>query len=141
MKILTENPPVYEDIIKAGLKPTNYTIYAYGDTIYNPNKVMIPQDLIVHESVHMKQQNYNDNDAKIWWERYLTDNLFRIEQEVEAYSAQYKYVCTLYKDRNKRDKMLRQLAQFLSSPMYGSVLDVKESYKLIKNYGPTKVPN
>ena len=129
MKIINEYPPVYEDIIKAGLKPGKDTIFAYGDAIYNPNNVPITPDLEVHEGVHMGQQANNVAD---WWVKYLADPQFRLEQEIEAYQAQYIFICKVVKDRNRQNRILSKIAEFLSGPMYGGLITHSEAMEIIK---------
>lgn len=130
MKIKNELPPIYEDIISAGMAPTDGAIYAYGDTIYNPSGGMIPDHTIAHEETHGRQQG---DDVDGWWARYLDDQYFRIEQECEAYAYQFKFFCQTVKDRNQRDKILRNMATILSSPTYGKVIGSGMAYEMIKN--------
>lgn len=134
MKIIYERPPVYDDIIKAGLKPGPDTVFAYGNAIYNPNNVPITPDLEVHEGVHIKQQsNYPEG---WWWRKYLDDAKFRLEQEIEAYQAQYIFICKVVKDRNRQHQILSKIAGFLASPMYGNLITHSEAIEIIKQNRP-----
>ena len=100
MKIKVENPPMLESILAAGMIPNlQTTIFTYGDTIYNPGDNELPDHLIEHEDTHSKQQG-DDPDA--WWLRYVNDPYFRLQQEIEAYVNQYKFICKQVTDRNKR---------------------------------------
>jgi len=135
MKIVHEQPPILQAIIDHGLHPHSGTIYTYGDTIYNPNEIELPEHLIIHEETHMKQQG---DDPDGWWGRYLIDFAFRMEQEAEAYANQYDFICKSVKDRNRRNLILLDLSNILSSPMYGSVLNLMDAYNLIKSYVKTK---
>lgn len=130
MQIKTEKPPIYDQILasECDFNP-NLTIFTYGDAIYNPAGVDIPDHLIVHEETHSKQQG-DAPDA--WWERYLRDQYFRVQQETEAYANQYRYICSYMRDRNRRARILWDLGGFLSSPMYGSVIGHQEAMKMIK---------
>ena len=131
MKIIAnECPPIYDKILQAGMQPTDNAIYTYGDTIYNRSGGSITPDLMIHEETHCIQQG---NDPDGWWDRYLNDGLFRIQQEVEAYANQYKFICQIQKDRNRRDKVLRNMATILSSPTYGSIIGSSAAYKMIKD--------
>lgn len=92
----------------------------------------MPEDLIAHESTHIRQQS-TQPDA--WWSRYLDDQFFRVEQEAEAYAAQYDYVCHhILKDRNARNKFLLRLASSLASPIYGSVISTSTAMERIKSF-------
>ena len=134
MKILNEKPPVWDaanQLFK--LDELNlYTVFTYGDTLYNPSGIAIPADLMVHEQIHMRQQQGNETVAKLWWERYLTDPDWRIQQEIEAYHAQYQYLETTTKDRNKRASYLWRLAAMLAGQMYGRTISHREAMQRIK---------
>jgi len=132
MKVIHEYPPIYEAILSAGMRPNSTTIYAYDGNIYAPEVESVPDDLIAHESTHIRQQS-TQPDA--WWSRYLDDPYFRIEQEAEAYAAQYDYVCQhMLKDRNARVRFLQRLAGSLSSPIYGSVISTAVAIDRIRSF-------
>lgn len=130
MKIEINLPPIYDEIINSGLRPNDRTIYTYGDIIYNPSGEDIPPELIVHEKVHMEQQNKMLPSE--WWSRYLDDRYFMIDQEVEAYAKQFRYVCKLQKDRNTRAKILMIYASILAGPTYGEHISKETAYQMIK---------
>lgn len=126
MKILNEKPPMLEDILGVGMNPNlDNVIFTYGDTIYNPSGRYIPDYLIEHESVHTKQQG-DDPDA--WWDRYLRDPYFRLDQELDAYARQYWYTCQKVKDRNKRNLILIDIAKSVSGETYGNM--VRQPYAM-----------
>lgn len=138
MKIVASKPP--EDILAMilgnGMRPTSSVVYTVGDTIYVPNgNVNLPDHLIEHERVHFIQQG---DDIRGWWGRYVTDPYFRIEQEAEAYGMQYKVICRTVKDRNRRNSILLELAGYLSSPIYGSVIGRNDARKMIMNKANVK---
>ncbi len=137
MKILIEHPPIHilNMILDAGMKPTTTTVYTYGDTIYNPGNINIEENLIEHEFIHSIQQGTKPD---VWWQRYVTDPYFRIEQESEAYGHQYNFLCKQFKDRNKRNKILLDLANFLSSPIYGSIISKFDARRMILIKSSTK---
>lgn len=133
VKIKIEKPPVFHSICSTfGIVPKN-VYFTYGDTIYNPDDLEVSEDIIAHECVHMEQQNHNEADAALWWGRYLREPQFRIEEESEAYAAQYHYLCSIHKDRNKRFKILHNLACSLSGPLYNNAISYLEARQLIKN--------
>lgn len=130
MEIVIGNPPIYNAIIGAGLRPSATTIYTYGDKIYNPNNIFIPDHLMVHEAEHSRQQGA---DPDYWWGRYLSEPYFRLAEEIKAYHAQYVFACHKHKDRNTRVRFLWQLASSLSGPMYGNIISQITAERMIKN--------
>ena len=135
MKIKRERPPVYDLIVSAGMRPHEGVVYTYGDTIYNPSGNELPDHIVHHEETHCLQQG-DDPDA--WWERYVTDPYFRFEQEAEAYAAQYDFMCESIRDRNRRSKILFDMALMLSGPVYGGTVSHSVARKMIKNKAKTK---
>lgn len=127
MKIVKDFPPNIEAIRKV-LTPDPRAIFAYGDTIYNPDGGQLSQELHAHEEVHQRQQGDNP-DA--WWDRYLTDVEFRLAQELEAHRQEYKTYCARVKDRNQRARFLNLVAGRLASPMYGNVITPREASRKI----------
>lgn len=120
-------PPNYQDI-KMILVPGARTVFTYGKTMYiqdNPPE-NITEELIAHEETHSRQQK----NPREWWERYLVDTKFRLEQEIEAYHNQYVH----FKDRhkwNKVDVLLNEIARDLSSPMYGGIISYDDARERI----------
>lgn len=127
MIIIEDYPPNYKDI-EIKFHPSPRTVFTWGDIIYNPNRVRIPKDLEVHESVHMKQQA---GYPKMWWERYLVDPKFRLSQELEAYITQFRY----YKKINKSwMPFARRIAGDLSSSLYGYIISYSDAlWKIINS--------
>jgi len=110
----------------------NYLIVAYGDAIYTPKGQALSKDLIIHELVHCMRQGYSVDSAKLWWEKYMRDKQFRIDEEALAYNKQYAYCCVVYKDREVRSKILLAMANQLASEQYGKVITSSEAANLIK---------
>lgn len=134
MKISNEKPPIYDEanaLFK--LDELNMgTIFTYGDTLYNPSKILLTQDLIAHEEMHAHQHQHDETVAKLWWKRFIEDPQFRVDQEIEAYGAQYKFLCNSQRDRNKRAVILHRLAGMLASPMYGNIITHSEAQRRIR---------
>lgn len=127
MKILKEKPPIYDKCVeKFGVDWEDGVIFTYGENIYCKND--LPENKIVHESVHIKQQGDNPDE---WWERYFNDTEFRLVQEVEAYRAETQWANYKIRDRNNRMRLIMQNAKDLSSPMYGSIISFQEALKNI----------
>lgn len=138
-RIAYEEPPNIEAIrARFGGALTPATIYAYGSTIYVPGGrakvgslhvpagVEIPHPLIVHEETHFDQQAAIGGPGA-WWERYLADDAFRLEQEVEAYRAQLAAV----PGRPERRRLLAEVVKTLASPLYGRVVTKAQARALL----------
>ena len=106
-------------------------IIAYGDKIFVKDR-MLSLDLLVHELVHCERQGFNEESAKRWYEMYMRDDNFRLNEEILAYRQQYQYCCAVYKDRNKRDLILRALAKELSSARYGEIISCSDAMARIR---------
>lgn len=128
MEIIHDFPPNFKAIEKKFGPLSDSVIFTYGGAIYAPTVGEIASHLIVHEEVHSKQQG---DDPKGWWKRYLKDDKFRLEQEVEAYKAQYLFFKRTIKDRNRQTRFLYKIAADLASPMYGSIVPHREAMNLI----------
>lgn len=129
MKILIERPPIYDNLslvfpLHRGI------IFAYGEDIYNPDDVRVSEDLIVHESVHIKQQKELGPD--IWWSKYMRDTDFRLSQEIEAYAEQYNFICRKEQNKQKRFEILKRMAEILSSATYGKCIGLGNALLKIK---------
>lgn len=129
MKIVHEFPPNIDDIRNTfDLSNHPDVIFTYGDTVYHPAGTELPQHLKVHEGTHIQQQKVTG--AKEWWDRYLVDVDFRLEQELQAYRNQWSIISKI---RNWREQewLLNQIAADLASEIYGNVITKAEARKLI----------
>jgi hypothetical protein len=77
----------------------------------------------------MRQQA--DMGKDIWWDKYLHDEVFRLEQEVEAYRAQYQYI-VLNGNRKDKREMLQHITSALSSRLYGGMITKRHAQLLIE---------
>jgi hypothetical protein len=131
MKVLNLYPPNYEAVkLIFPNSEEHKPIFCYEDTIYNPFNIEVTPDLEVHEGIHQKQQG---NDVEGWWNRYLTNKEFRLEMEIEAYGAQYKFI----KERIPKkfaDYGLEKMSFALSGELYGSLLSYGKARSKIRNY-------
>ena len=128
MKIVVGYPPNFKEI-SATLTPSPRAIFTWGNIIYNPSGAHVTKDLIAHEEVHERQQN---SAPETWWNWYLTDPQFRLQEEAEAYARQYQYICSGNTNRNYQFQVLQALAMILASPMYNCSISVEEAMRLIK---------
>lgn len=135
MHISHEKPPIWDQAVKVlGVKEDEVVFFTYGNTCYNPTGTELTDDLIRHEETHVEQQMADPEVAKLWWERFFRDPVFRLDQEAEAYGAQYKFICQKVKDREKRMQNLFGLAKLLSGPLYGSIISQGKAIQLIREY-------
>lgn len=91
-------------------------MYTFGDTIYNPNGVPLPDPLVAHEMVHMMHQLSMSPEA--WWNKYIEDQEYRYQQELLAHKAEFSLACQYTKDRNVHAKLLMATAARLVAPLY-----------------------
>jgi len=114
VEIIKQNPPNIKEI-KKYLNPPLDTVYCFGNIIYNPSGKEIPAEIEYHEQIHAKQQKLFMS-PELWWTKYLTDQEFRLDQEIEAYTRQWMFI---YKHipQAKKDA-LEDISDNLSSPMY-----------------------
>lgn len=135
MKIIESFPPNY-GLIKAAfpnlenLKP----VFCYGDTIYNPFGVEMTKDLIEHEAVHSRQQG---DMIDLWYEKYLNDSAFRLEQEVEAYGYQLAFFRKHANNYKLTEWLKEQMAFALSGEGYGNIISYAKAESAIRNYAKT----
>lgn len=128
MKLVHEKPAIYQRLVdKFGINWDRGIIITYGDTVYC--KTSIPPDLVVHESVHVEQQK--KMGVEIWWDKYIAEPKFRLEQEIEAYRTQYRFVCA-NAGRTIRRESQRNIARELSSSTYGSIISYQDALKIIQ---------
>lgn len=134
MKILHELPPNYAQLCAAFPAIVNEpnAIFAYGFYIYNPGGRPLPPYKMVHEMVHGQQQL--EVGVEWWWDRYMEDKDFRLQEEIPAHHADYKSFCRHYKDRNQQNDYLNHLAELLSSELYGNLIVANEA-KYVIRYG------
>lgn len=133
MKIVIEPPPNFGEIVKVLPVVARWrgVLFCYGNTIFNPNGVAVPAEIIAHEEKHSARQG---NDPKGWWDRYLSDVEFRFEQELEGYTAQYRHVLLSHASRHDRRRALKLCAASLAAPIYGAMVSEKRARQLLQDY-------
>lgn len=132
--IVNDFPPNWEKIKSAFPVENAEVAIAYGNTIYNPFKLPLRDDVIHHEEVHLRQQKGN-SDA--WFEKYMADPTWRVEQEAYAYGQQLKYI-KQHRQKGQDERALvtalHSFAKFLSGPVYGNVISQAQALKLISKF-------
>jgi len=128
-EVVVDWPPNINEI-RAVLPVTEKNIFAYDNKIFNPGGGHVGLELHAHEMVHFKQQAAIGVEA--WWASFLSDEHFRLAQEIPAHKAEYRTFCKYNRDRNDQARMLRTLGQRLSAPMYGGIITTNEAMKRIR---------
>lgn len=127
MKFSDKTPPNWQKLVDLFGANWKTAVVTWGDTVHS--RLPITPDLEAHEAVHIRQQAGMGVEA--WWERYYVDPAFRLEQEVEAYRAQFEYMKKHCLDRNLLFRMRDRLARDLSSPVYGSCVPYPDAFCMI----------
>jgi hypothetical protein len=130
MAILLETPPIYARILDAfPLAKKRGVIFSWGENIYNPSGVDIPDHLIIHERLHSRRQN---GDPRGWWDKYLEDSEFRLNEEILAHIAELSYVKDHAPSRELRRGAAGAVALRLRNPLYGWKMTKKEARAHLK---------
>jgi len=130
LNLVKAYPPNYDQICEAidGVKGNEGIVFTYGDTVYSPSGIALAEHVRRHEAVHVEQQTKMGKDE--WWAEYLKNPQFRLEQELEAYKVQYRWI---QRTRNYKyiSETLDGIAADLAGPMYGNILDFDTAKKAI----------
>lgn len=130
MKIIKAYPPNFADIAKVfPVKGKPGIIYAWGDRIYNPTGITIPDYLLAHERVHGVRQA-SGHSIRGWWQAYIESPEFRLAEEILAHRAEYR----AYRDSPKTTGVpnyLAMMAMRLSGPLYGNLIHYHDAIKEI----------
>lgn len=112
-----ERPPNFDQILAVCPGADGHgVLFAYGEYIYNPSGVFIPDYLMKHEMRHCARQWQADPEA--WWTKYLTDDEFRYGEELVAHVEEYIAQACRTKDRNERAHIQMRTAARLVAPLY-----------------------
>jgi hypothetical protein len=132
MKIIENYPPNFNKI-KSVFNNTeeHRAIFSYGDTIYNPYKVEVTPDLERHEQKHSEQQG---TLPEVWWDEYLNNKHFRLEQEIEAYGEQIIFLSEIITDYKLLEWFKEKIAQALSGDLYGNMLNYGQAVSKLRHY-------
>ena len=128
MKISHEYPPNIS-LIRSVVGERPEMVYCYGDTIFNPAGKEIPIDVYRHEQVHEQQQK-EFISPELWWLKYLGDNDFRLSQELEAYSVQYRFIKNILPAKGQKEALF-EFASNLSK-LYQLPISYQKAENLIR---------
>lgn len=132
LEVVRERPPNFDKLVAVFpqcVEPG--VIFAYGGKIYAPSETEISRELDAHERVHIERQG-DDPDA--WWDRYLVDKEFRLEEEVLAHRAEFKQFCRRQVDPVKRRREQIRIAKKLSSALYGNLITSEAAELAIREH-------
>ncbi len=131
MKIIAKNPTILWPIIKWRFPDAdpNRIIIAFGDRVYT--KGWMPQWKIVHEQVHLDQQHHSRIVAILRFPLILFSARFRLNQEIAAYKAEWRWIFLNVHDRELRAKMRHEMCIDLSSELYGNMISYADAMDLI----------
>lgn len=129
MRVVPGKPPNYDAIAELFpvIRSKPGIIFTYGDTIYNPGNVTLSQSLLAHEGTHSRRQGDKPQE---WWEQYLVDKSFRLNEELLAHQIEYISAIEGH-GRAVRRRTLHAIAARLSGPIYGKLLSQSEARERI----------
>ncbi len=129
MEIVTDYPPIYDEIKSAFPKVGRGVIFAWGNKIYNPYNVSIPVQLIAHERTHGRRQG---NDVGGWWRRYIDEKEFRLTEEMAAHIVEMNILLGPNPNRQMRRQNLRSISKRFSNPLYRFGISKTQALVLFK---------
>lgn len=128
MKIVDGYPPNFEKVAAAFPEAKRKCVmFTYGSVIYAPHGIRVPASLRRHEEIHSHRQSVIGIEK--WWDRYIIDKDFRFEEELLAHRAEYNWFRTNRPEQRKR--MLKLIAERLSSDLYGCVVPQADAQRMI----------
>lgn len=127
MKYSDQKPPNWEKLVALFGVDWKYTVVTWGDTVHAARP--LTPDLEVHEAVHVRQQA--EIGVMAWWKRFYEDPAFRLEQELEAYRAQFEFIRKCSNDRNQIFKIRDRIASDLAGHIYGNCISYEDAFKKI----------
>lgn len=132
-QIIQDFPPNYHEIDAAfNVRDNHGVIFSFGDRIYAPHgpKIIAPE-LIAHEGIHGQRQGTKHAKILAWWDRYIDDIEFRLDEELVAHRAEYRHLMQ-FGNRTKRRAALKRTSLRLSAPLYGEVINRKQAELLLQ---------
>lgn len=140
MKIIRAYPPNFVAIRTAFPQVVGRQgiLYAWGDRVYNPSGVNVPWWLHEHEETHGKRQlagtvlrHGEDSPVNAWWDRYIRDATFRLEEEIPAHQAEWRVFKSIKLNHKDQKTYLASMAQRLSGPLYNNMISLADAIKEI----------
>lgn len=119
MEVIKTQPTVYP-MLKESFPKIDWDkgiIITIGGKIYS--KFPVDEFNMVHEMVHVKQQNkfarFRLHPIESFIHKFTTDVKFRYELELEAYRAEYQYVLSHAPEKDKEGRINHMASCFASN--------------------------
>lgn len=129
VEFLHEKPEIYNSLKeKFDIDWDSGVIITYGNKVYS--KYELSPLKKIHELTHVRQQLAYG--VQKWWNEYVENTKFRLEQELEAYRNEIAGLFNRTKDREFRHRYVAQCAKDLSSGMYGNVIEFMNAKQLLR---------
>lgn len=129
MKISTEKPACWDRLEEAfGVLWESGIVVTWNGVIHTRRgEESLTPDLIVHEQVHLEQQEGLDPEEFL--ERFISDKQYRYDLEMEAYTAQVEFLRATIKDPNELFCKIHRICKNLESN-YGGIITYEEAKKI-----------
>ena len=132
VKVSYHLPPPNFEAVRARFPLANRrgVYFCFGDTVYVPwpSGRELDAGNLVHEGVHSERQGA---DPFGWWDRYLTDREFRLEEERLAYRAELLFRGQPPCSRPLRRQWVKRISHMLASPLYDLGITVARAKELL----------
>lgn len=131
--VVSGRPPNFEAIVAVFPAAANPgVIFAYGGRIYAPGRTRLSPILQAHEQAHLDRQG---NAPEKWWDKYLSDKQFLVEEEIIGHRAEYAAFCRRHVKSGAQRLALEAIATKFSSPLYGGAISLEDARREIAKTG------
>jgi len=115
--VVASVPPMYDEVIDRFPAVIGAAVvFSYGDKVYNPQAIRVPYEILAHEAVHADRQEIYGVEK--WWDSYLTDDVFRLEEEFDAHLLEHEMLQEWCRNRAERRQYEAIMSKKLASPIY-----------------------
>lgn len=134
MKIIKARPPNFDRIVSAfpAVLKASGVVFCYGEVVYSPSSETLPEAILCHERVHSDRMLELPGGPEEWWDKYLSDQGFRFEEELLAHVIEYEFLAKLSPSRTNRRLFLKHVSEKLSSEIYGPMCNKAQAKAAIK---------
>lgn len=131
MRVINDYPPLFKEIAaQFPIKPG--TLFSWGDRIYYPGGGQIHPSIMAHEQVHGRRQGLLEPGIVLWWQRYMSDAKFRLDEEILGHQAELQwYLDNKGDSRQSRRRYTAIIASKLAAPLYGRLVSVTEAKRIL----------